>query len=375
MAEARQSRPQIGRAGPLCTLDRYVLRLFAWPLAYTLLAVASLAVVVDIFERLAWLIPASRELGESPLEIVAEVALFYAARLGLLLFDLGPAIPLVAASVAVAGMLKRREIVAAKAAGVSAQRALMPLVGAALACGLIVFAARELVGPEMVVFTTLGRTRFLGQVEKPSVQVSAQGTTPAGSGFVLNANALEPSSGVIHGLVASYWAAGDAEPTYVWSGDARWDGSRWVLDKDARLFRYPEGADAIVAAPVGALETNLSPRVLEMEAFGEGAIGLGELLAGRSRTDMATALHWRIAAPLGWVALILLGLPLVVGGADRSALMGFAWSLAVVAIYAVVVSVGRSLALNGSVPPAVGVWAPQAGALLLGALTYWRMET
>ena len=126
---------------------------------------------------------------------------------------------------------------------------------------------------------------------------------------------------------------------------------------------------------VGRLETNLSPRLIEIDRFGIEGLSVVDLIAGRHRTEMASELHRRSAAPLGWVALILLGLPLMMRCGDASPLMGFALSLLMTGVYAAAVSIGWSLALSGQVPAAAGAWVPQAAALSAGIAAYWRMRT
>jgi len=356
-------------------LDRYVLRNFAGPFVYVLAALGSLAVVVDIFERLEWLIPNAGKLDASTGQIVLEVAGFYAARLALLLFDLGPAIPLIAAMVAAAGMHRRHEITAAKAAGVSAQRVFLPVVllGAALGAGA--FGAREFGGPAMARFVYKEKTVLLGATDVPVALVSTQGQTPLGDGLVLNVGELDIKTGRARAMAAVYWEEGRSEPTYLWAREASWDGGGWSFGGLGQVFRYSDDPGEGAASPIERLETNLSPRVLEMARVGAEGVSMAELFAGRDRTDMATELHRRLSAPLGWVALLLLGLPLIAGGLDRSPLVGFALSLGIVVIYGLVLVGGWGLALSGELPVAIGTWGPQLLALGLGVLSYRRMHS
>lgn len=82
-------------------------------------------------------------------------------------------------------------------------------------------------------------------------------------------------------------------------------------------------------------------------------------------------LHKRIAIPASCLAFALLALPLGVGSRGGGRGRGFVISLGVVLVYYVMINNGELLALQGKVPPWLGMWLPNIALSILGL---WLMR-
>ncbi len=91
-----------------------------------------------------------------------------------------------------------------------------------------------------------------------------------------------------------------------------------------------------------------------------------------TRRLAAVELHQRLAIPFACTVFALLGLPLGVGSRSGSRGRGFVVSMGVVLVYYMISSQGRVLAIEGRLPPALGIWLPN---LILTAVALFLMRT
>jgi lipopolysaccharide export system permease protein len=127
---------------------------------------------------------------------------------------------------------------------------------------------------------------------------------------------------------------------------------------------------------------------LNLNAFGDlqrrepdpKEMTLGELWkrisALQARGDPGTAerieLHRKFSIPAACLLLALVGIPLGLQPVRAVRSRGFALSLVLIFLYYVPLTVGETLAKKEWVAPAVGLWLPNFGFLLLGGWLFWR---
>jgi LPS export ABC transporter permease LptG/LPS export ABC transporter permease LptF len=101
--------------------------------------------------------------------------------------------------------------------------------------------------------------------------------------------------------------------------------------------------------------------------------------AAATRRLAAVELNQRLAIPFACAVFGLLGLPLGVGSRSGSRGRGFVVSVGVVLVYYLISSQGRVLAIEGRLPPTLGIWLPNlvlaaAGLFLMRKMGRWLGE-
>jgi lipopolysaccharide export system permease protein len=86
------------------------------------------------------------------------------------------------------------------------------------------------------------------------------------------------------------------------------------------------------------------------------------------------ALHQKFAAPLGCVALGLLGAPLGMMTHRRGKSGGFGLGVVVIVVNYLIWMVGQGLGSEGKIPPMIGVWAPNVVMGMVGAYLVIRVS-
>jgi lipopolysaccharide export LptBFGC system permease protein LptF len=110
-------------------LDRYVALAFLGPFVLSVVAFSGLFVVIDLFVNID-----EFDAGDSPWDTIWNTARFYLLRLPSFLADVMPMLSVLPAVVCMVRLERTNELVAMRAAGVSARRASLPV----LACSAVV---------------------------------------------------------------------------------------------------------------------------------------------------------------------------------------------------------------------------------------------
>jgi LPS export ABC transporter permease LptG/LPS export ABC transporter permease LptF len=108
----------------------------------------------------------------------------------------------------------------------------------------------------------------------------------------------------------------------------------------------------------------------------EGRVEGEELRPERQERDLRIAeleLHRRFAVPAASIVFALLALPLGIGSRSGGRGRGFVISVAVVLVYYVLGNNGEVLAMEGSMPPWLGMWLPSIALTVLAVILMSRM--
>jgi lipopolysaccharide export system permease protein len=356
------------------TLGGYLARLTFATIMLVMLAFAVLGFLIDLIEHL-------RDAAEDGRSLAGAVELT-ALRLPSLLDRIWPFGVLFGAMFAFWRLNRSQELVAIRAAGVSAWQFLLPAGLVAVLLGVFVittlnpltaaFAARYdrlddiRDGDATATVSVIPGGVWLKQEEGPRTFLVHAQRLEAGADVV-----LEPATVFVYGADGAYAGRIDAPR-------AELAGGHWVMD-DAR-----RSDDVGLGRPIGTwrLATDLAPETVTRSfrdpttlSFWElpGYIALVEELGFSAR---AHRVHFQslLATPLFFAAMLLAGVTFTLRFA-RSGLAGMV-PLGLAAGFAlfILVDVVRALGVSGQLPTALAAWTPGAVALMLAGAALFQLE-
>ena len=353
-------------------LDRYLVRSLLVPLAAATIAFLTIAVIVDLFEQLDTFL----DHDVSP-QVVAK---YYVAKLQYLFILTLPVSTLIGILFSLGGMARRNELIAMTGSGISLYRILAPM----LVTGLIISSLALLFTVEVVPRGNVisndiynheikGRPRITGSSRRDLNYLGDGGR------FFLIRN-YDGDAGTMEDVVIQQFSEG----TLVHRIDAKrahWEDPRWVFrDGFIRRFREDGTVDVeqfaervfpeVQEKPAAFLRVTREPNEMtlaELKDYTERTVR-----SGGDITRLLVERHQRISFPFASFIVLLLGAPLT--GAIRRGghALGFALTLLVGFTYYVLLQVGKSLGVNGTLPPLLAAWLPNLVFLAVGGLGLWK---
>jgi lipopolysaccharide export system permease protein len=357
-------------------LDRYVIGHFIGSYGTALFLVVGLYLVLDMASNVGdYITPASAE-GDSP------VLRYYLIQVPFLFLQVAPFVTLLAGMFTVNRLLKKNEVTAILAAGVSSRRLTGPilLVGLVLSVGMFVLRETliEVLADER---DRLHWSLVEGEENRAYEDIVVHGEL--GSLVFLERYFPEGTGAgvpVAEGVVAIL--SEDERYTRIDASGATWTGESWSL---AGAERQEMGASA-ASEPVAFLEEvedlDLDPElVLTYRRAGYEPLELSFAEVGRlmqrEPDDMTyrTLWHYHLTFPLANVILLLVGLPLLFQyergrGSERLALGGLLCVFFFAADF-----VFRNLGLSGGLSPLLASWTPVLGFGSLGIVLFEGMRS
>lgn len=353
-------------------LDRYLVRSLLVPLAAATIAFLTIAVIVDLFEQLDTFL----DHDVSP-QVVAK---YYVAKLQYLFILTLPVSTLIGILFSLGGMARRNELIAMTGSGISLYRILGPmLVAGLIISSLALLFTVEVVPRGNVISNDIynheikGRPRITGSSRRDLNYLGDGGR------FFLIRN-YDGDAGKMEDVVIQQFSEG----TLVHRIDAKrahWEESRWVFrDGFIRRFREDGTVDVEQFAERVFPEVQEKPAAFLRVTREPNEMTLAELKdyterTARSGGDVTRLLverHQRISFPFASFIVLLLGAPLT--GAIRRGghALGFALTLLVGFTYYVLLQVGKSLGVNGTLPPLLAAWLPNLVFTAVGGLGLWK---
>lgn len=296
----------------------------------------------------------------------------YASMLPELFFMLSPHLVLLAGLWTVVTLIRSNELVPLYAAGYSPRRLCAPLLVVALGLGVLAWADRELLLPQV---GHLRRSyKLLRQPRLPVRPISD------GEGGILSAQYYVPSRGELVDPRYTWLNEEHAERATVLGTLARYDEAAggWRFFDARRLTTAPVGSQSgTERLPEGFLvPSDLRKRDVEASIKSPGFLSAAELREQLQRPGFAhleVQLYERYTQPLAGVALLLLGLPVVLGAArGGSVYMRGLGCLLLGAVYFVGGTICYELGTRGVLPPLVAAGLPLGIAVVAGGLAFWR---
>ncbi|HEX5138418.1 MAG TPA: LptF/LptG family permease [Planctomycetota bacterium] len=349
-------------------LDRYVLFVFLRVFLVALVSFGVLLVAIDFFGRLGYFLDADRVDGTfaEGYSTTRRVFLFYAVYVPFLLQQVLPFVTVSAGLFSVAHMLHGNEVAPVVAAGTSVRRLFLPLFAAGLLVSVGHVAFQQFLVPalskEQMAIKRFFSADQTGVRDPPHIR--------DGRGTVTRASWYGFSDGALTSVVVQRpWQTGGFE---IWKAPRLEPlGDHWRAPEgveiqppgvDSLPRRMPEGAEVdIGVAPddVDALVTKRGIAGLSLSQLK----GLVDRFPGRRH--LRVALHKQVARPLASFAMLLLGVPLLLG-AGRAYFAGGALAFALSMAYYFLDIFFTSLGDRGDLPPFLAAYSPLALLLSLG---------
>ncbi len=351
-------------------LDRYIARLYLANVLALAFALAAFIVGVDMMLNMKRFVEAAERVapeGASGLHLTALTALgvidIWGPRLVQLLTYLSSLVLVAAMGFTCASLLRRRELIAALASGVSLHRLAWPFVAVAATALVIGSAAQELVLPE-VAHLLPRSAREAHQRTLDSVRVPL---LKDGSGRLWYAAEYDPASETMTRV--SVWERGEEGEAQrrIQAESASWDGREWRLEGASE-----ERAGRAVPTPLPddfAIRTDLDPTsvlVRRVRGYGQNLSWreIGETLAiGEASIDPAErrrleAIRWGRPALLATNLLgLIIALPFFLRRTPGNMTVQALKCAPVLLLAMVGGALGAAAPLQG-VPPQIGVFLP-----------------
>jgi len=353
-------------------LDGYLLRAFLVALGGALAAFLSVAIVVDLFERLDTFLDHDVRPGL--------VLQYYVATLPFLFSVILPIATLLGVLFSLGGMARRNELVAMTSAGVSLYRILAPLLAAGVALSAVGLLFTMQLAPR--------GTRRANDIwdheikERPHLS----GTTRRDLSYLGTGGRLflirrfDAARGRMDDVVVQQFAGGTLVHR-VDAGRADWEDGRWVF-RDGYLRAFREQGPPVVEP----FAERAFPEIREkpedfLQVLGDpDEMTLGDLQdharrtvsSGGDPTRLVVEEYGRWSFPFAAFLVILLGAPLA--GAIRRGghALGFGLALLVGFGYYILLRVGQTYGLNGTLPPWAAAWLPNLVFAAAGAVGLWK---
>lgn len=350
-------------------LDRYIARQFLVNLVTLLALLMTLTVAIDVLINLNRFVRAGAELaGEKgtlrhAVTTLVWIVDLWGPRLLQLFTYIGGLTMVIAMGFTCAQLVRRRELVAVLASGVSLQRLAAPFFAVALLVTAVQAANQELLIPRVAHLLTRSPKDALARDLRPF-------ETPLikdGSGRLWYARVFDAETNTLEGL--HIWERDEAGRVTrrIVADKAVWHANAWMLDNG----RSVSASESTVAAPgmgkpVDHIQTSLNPEVLvakRFEGYGNnlssrqiGAMFKGAPMDAPTRERFERVRWGRYATLLGNLLALVLVLPFFMVREPR-AMMGQTMRAAPIAGIALGASAfAPAFALPG-VPPQIGVFA------------------
>ncbi|MGA1201493.1 MAG: LptF/LptG family permease [Planctomycetota bacterium] len=362
---------------PLRTADRYLLRQGAIAWSICALAILGLFVMIDGLSRL------ERFLNQEESIFVVLVRYFTATIPVYFVNYFGPILTLLATMFAITQLNKGNELIPLRLAGLSTARILAPffLIAAISTVGMILLQEgvipnlKDLIRTATAYGSTKDTIRPDDLTDNRNQLVSVDEYLPSEQRGVYvtieSYHREERNSNKIKSRIKAHeihWKVPDdgGEPYWLLLDGyiQRWDeNSRRIPTLGAsKEERYSEHFDRY------KLKTDIQPVDLESTDAEIQFLSFRELLDQSKRRDLRhleVKLHMRFAFPLSNFILVLLGVPFVLRGENRSIVIGIALAIGISAVYLIATMYSAELGNREVLPPFFAAWLP---VLFFGAL-------
>lgn len=365
---------QLREAVPLRLFDRYVMRQFMMSWVVCTLAIFGLFMVIEGLTRL------DRFMKQDENIIVVLVKYFSAVIPIYFSQFLGPVLTLLATMFAVTQLNKGNELVPLRLAGQSTARILAPffLLAAVMAGGMIFLQEAVIPNQKDLIRVATAYGERNKAIKPDPIADSFNSLINVQEYLPDEKRGFFPDVHLRHSSNSSLASIIQAEEL-VWiepeEGDPYWllsNGTIQRWDDEGHLEPNPdaEGEDIYLQRfKEWPLKTDMQPVDLESSDREINYLSFGELRDQYKRRahlkHLEVKLHQRFAFPLANFILLLLGLPFVLKGENRSVIIGIAIAIAISAGYLLATMICADLGNKELLPPILAAWLP---VLFFGAL-------
>ena len=302
---------------------------------------------------------------------LGEVARGYLFKLPEYMVYAFPFAGLIAAIFTVHAMTTHREIVAAKAGGISFHRLVLPIV----LCGIL------LTGAALALTELVPRSNRIANQILQNIDLRAEWRSDfvyrTESGFTLSANHLTMVNSRITevdlfqergtedlGALVVHAAEAAHDPERGWT---LYNGTLWFAHVDGRGNSYRFDSmlfPALTEAPTELLDEPPQDDEMTYAELGRMA-GVIERSGGKAESLLVKR-GQRIAIPAATLVIVLFGVPLATSNKRGGNAFGVGAALGTTILFVLLMKVVGSFGESGTIPPEVAAWSPNALFLLAG---------
>ncbi len=354
-------------------LDRYLLSSFLQALLFSLLAFVLIFVLVDIFEKLDFLIDHKVTLGLA--------VLYYLYQIPFIVVLVAPVAMLLASMAVIGSMARHNELISMKAAGIHLYRIFAPLFWLGLAVSLAVLTLGEAVIP--------ATNRLKGDLERRRIRQEVQAEPYIRHRFLYDGaqgrqfyiKRLDAAQGLMDSVSIIQL---DRNFNIVLRLDAQqavWDGRQWRLQNVLRRHFYPDGSEQADSLAQMVLDNcPETPADFVEPVLRPDEMGFWELRryidrVRRSGGDVRRPLvdlHLKLSFPFANLIILLFGLPLMSQARRSGAALTFALSMLVCFVFWGILQTGRAFGHGGLLYPFMAAWLPNLAFGAVGAYLLHR---
>ena len=376
----------------LPTFDRWFGLAFVRMLICCCLAILALIVLIDNLENFDEFVEYAKKYDKTTWQMVGILAGHYAAYAPSLLCQfMIVVIPMAAAAIVVTQACLNREFTLMRTAGVSMQRAVMPLLALALAFGLAYFATRDSFVPLVLrksfimnnqirpanILPVNVAVRF-GKTQQHVMMGHYEAHDAAAYNISIEVRDIEEYEAGKNDFVR-YWARKAYLQDYINVDDPKSDfDKQWVPDPAAGGEKQVYRNHRFVVSPwKDPVPTTIRPARLERQVLTDMVMTWSDLLRSREDLDIRLEIARRLAEPFMAVAILMVVLPLVLRQAAQGNVSYITNAVICVVVYGaffLVNSVCSALGTDETLPPLVASQVANVSFALLGVWLMGRIE-
>lgn len=349
-------------------LDRYVGGTFLRLFTLSIMATPPLFILGDLTDNLDDYLDRGLSMGEVALGFLYKFPQFFTWSF--------PIAGLIAAVFTVHGMTVHREVVAAKAGGVSFHRLFLPVFALGTMVTLVGLALAEIVPRANRDASDILQNRVMNRTWNQDFALVTE------NGYTVSVQRLTAEDRRMTGLTLIR-RDGEAQ-VHIRASEAVWMDDQWSLvDGTYRHIREPGDEYAVRFARLALAGLNETPEELVQEVGDPEEMTRGEILrqariaerAGSDTHALMLELQRRLAIPVATVVIILFGAPLATSSKRGGAAFGIGVSLGSTIFYLLLLKVFGALGESGTIPVVWAAWTPNMVFAIAGMSLLSRVRT
>jgi lipopolysaccharide export system permease protein len=350
------------------TLDSYMFRKIARPLALVFIAFVGIFILVDLFDHANKFI--DNKVGPGI------VFLYYLYYMPWIVVLTAPVAMLLASLLAIGRLSRSNEIMAMKGGGVSLYRILAPVLLLAVGLSLASLFIGEVAMPPATRRRLEIKETHLSRRADRAVRTDVIYIRP--DGVMLLARRFNVGKKRLDQVTVEEFDD-ESNPTMRIDAErGRWEDGHWVLE-NGRIRRFtPDGEEATSFEKYRLPYTEPSPDDLRTRRLEPEEMGYAELrgyikklrASGNNPRDLDVQLQLKISFPFVTLIMTLIGAPLAAATRRTGFAISFTAALAVSFIYFGLIQVGDVLGSQGFLPPVLGAWA---GNIVFAGIGVWLL--
>jgi lipopolysaccharide export system permease protein len=360
-------------------LDRYVLLEMIFPFTYGVAAFTILFMSVSSSEIISNMI----SMNSSNYSIVTKYILCNIPQVLVYTF---PMAVLLSTLLTFGRLSGDSEIIAMKAGGISLMRIAIPGLILTLLISVVSFYLGEKVVPDAnYTATNILIKHLVKEAKSERENLIISNIDPDGTERRIFVKNLDEDNGLLRGVMIFYFKK-NHRLREVYAPRAVWENNLWRLI-DPRTYDFDENQgikyeskSAIGRLPIDESPSELARRDRKPEEMSRAKLkkklDLMKTMDEKSGNNdtysrtyrrYAVLYHQKLSLPFTGMVFGLFGIPLGLRPHRTSTSIGLGLSLVFILLFYVLMTVGRALGENGTLPPALGSWAPN---LIFGAIGF-----